>query len=94
MLHLVFQPSLTILTRLHHQAAVIFLNHATLMLVKDSQWQTAVQSLIKTTPCYVLLDDLALRGMTTHDVIDGLHFVDYQTFVELACQHTPIQSWT
>ena len=94
MLHLVFQPSPLILTRLHHQTAVIFLNHATVMLLKDSQCQAAVQSLVKTSNCYVLSDDLAIRGIMAHDLIDGLQLITYQTFVELTCQNTPIQSWT
>lgn len=91
MLHLVFEISAEVLTRLQNQAAVIFLNNAVLGLVKNSQWQNELAMI---TPSYVLHDDLILRGIETDLLIDNIVPIDYAAFVKLTIENTPIQTWT
>ncbi len=94
MLHLIFDFSNpTVLNRLHNQAGVIFLNNAVLRLVKESLFQNALLELLMTTPCYVLNDDLMLRGIENDLLLDGITQIDYKKFIELTIEHTPIQTW-
>lgn len=91
MLHLVFELSSEVLARLQNQSAVIFLNNAVLGLIKHSKWQNELAAL---TPCYVLIDDLMMRGIETELLMDGITPIDYAQFVQLTLEHTPIQTWT
>ena len=95
MLHLIFELSDSIvLNRLHNQAGVIFLNNAVLKLLKNAVFQTALTELLCTTPCYVLSDDLTLRGIETDLLLEQIAVIDYAKFVQLTLEHTPIQTWT
>ncbi len=91
MLHLVFEISPTVLARLQNQAGVIFLNNAVLGLLKNSQWQ---KELAMIAPCYVLNEDLILRGIEADLLIEGITAIDYAQFVQLTIENTPIQTWT
>lgn len=91
MLHLVFDLSSDVLARLQNESTVIFLNNAVLGLIKNSKWQNELATL---TPCYVLSDDLTLRGIETNLLVDGITPIDYTQFVQLTLEHTPIQTWT
>ena len=91
MLHLVFELSSEVLARLPKQDAVIFLNNAVLGLLQNSKWQNQLAEIV---PCYVLRDDLTLRGIETARLIDGLTPIDYAQFVQLTVENTPIQTWT
>ncbi len=93
MLHLIFELSLPTLARLKNQAGVIFLNNAVLGLIQHSQWQNKLTELANETPCYVLSDDLTLRGIKTHLLCEGIMPIDYAQFVQLTVEHTPIQTW-
>lgn len=94
MLHLVFELSPVTLQRLANQAGIVFLNNAVLGLLKNSAWQIMLTELLSTTPCYVLNDDLILRGIETNLLFDGIIPIDYAQFVQLTVNHTPIQTWT
>jgi sulfur relay protein TusB/DsrH len=94
MLHLIFELSSTTLERLPHQTGVIFLNNAVFCLVKNSRFQIALTELFATTPCYVLSNDLTLRGIDVDLLIDGITRIDYAQFVQLTIEHSPIQTWT
>ncbi len=94
MLHLVFELSPVTFQRLANQAGIIFLNNAVLGLLKNSAWQITLAELLSTTPCYVLNEDLTLRGIETNLLCDGIIPIDYAQFVQLTVNHTPIQTWT
>lgn len=91
MLHLVFEISPQVLERIKNQAAVIFLNNAVFGLLKNSQWQNELAMI---TPCYVLKEDLMLRGIELNLLIDSVMPIDYAQFVKLTVENTPIQTWT
>ena len=42
---------------------------------------------------YVLGPDLAARGMTEDQIIDGIKVVDYEGFVDLTTEHENVQAW-
>jgi sulfur relay protein TusB/DsrH len=91
MLHLVFEISLEVLERVKNQDVVIFLNNAVLCLLKNSQWQNQLATI---TPSYVLNEDLILRGIKRDSLIEGILPIDYEQFVKLTIENTPIQTWT
>jgi sulfur relay protein TusB/DsrH len=91
MLHLVFEISSEVLARLQNQAPVIFLNNSVLGLLKNSQWQNELAFI---TPCYVLNEDLILRGIGDDLIIDGITPIDYRQLVKLTVENTPIQTWS
>lgn len=91
MLHLVFELSTQVLARLSNQGTVIFLNNAVLGLLKNSKWQNQIAEIV---PCYVLRDDLTLRGIEISSIIEGVTPIDYSQFVTLTVENTPIQTWT
>ncbi|MEI7796520.1 MAG: sulfurtransferase complex subunit TusB [Methylococcaceae bacterium] len=93
MLHLVFELSPATLGRLQHQSSVIFLNNSVWRLIKNSTFQSALTELFLFTPCYVLNEDLTLRGIESDSLLDGITRIDYTQFVELTVNHTPIQTW-
>jgi tRNA 2-thiouridine synthesizing protein B len=95
MLHLVFDFSnKTILQRVQADSCVIFLNNAVLKLLKDSHFEDDLNALVKITPCYVLNDDLILRGLESDLILSGIDVIDYAKFVQLTIENTPIQTWT
>ncbi len=51
-----------------------------------------VEQALKNFPIYALYPDIEARGMQDR-VIDGIKLVDYSGFVELATEHTSVQSW-
>lgn len=95
MLHLVFNlHDNVILQRLYHQSGVIFLNNAVFQLLKNSRFELDFLELLKTTPCYVLNDDLTLRGIEIGLLLASIEVIDYSKFVQLTTENTPIQTWT
>lgn len=65
---------------------VILINDGTYALASQ---KTALANLISEHRLFALADDLTLRGLTNHETIA----ISYERFVELSCQHNPIQSW-
>lgn len=94
MLHLIFELSDTVvLQRLQNQAGVIFLNNSVNRLLKNSRFESALNALFLSTQCYVLNDDLALRGIGCELLLDNITPIDYTQFVQLTVNHSPIQTW-
>lgn len=91
MLHLVFELSNEVLTRLSNQDKIIFLNNAVFGLLKNTKWQNQIAEIV---PCYVLQEDLILRGIENTLLIEGIMPIDYAQFVLLTVENTPIQTWT
>jgi len=52
----------------------------------------AARLLAKTAAIHVLQPDAAARGIANR-IAAGIAAVDYAGFVQLCCEHTPIQSW-
>jgi tRNA 2-thiouridine synthesizing protein B len=42
---------------------------------------------------YVLGPDVSARGMDDKTLVDGIHVVDYEGFVDLVVEHEVAQSW-
>jgi len=72
-----------------------------LLFVEDGVYAvtvgTAVQDNVKKATeehvLYALGPDLAARGITEDQVIDGVNIVDYGDFVDLAAKNDRVQAW-
>ncbi|MGZ5056002.1 MAG: sulfurtransferase complex subunit TusB [Methylobacter sp.] len=96
MLHLVFQSPIetAVLERIDSGDVVVFLENAVLRLLQNSVISGAVtQQLGKNRFC-VLSDDIAIRGISPNELIEGLEVIDYAGLVELTVNNPVIQSWT
>jgi sulfur relay protein TusB/DsrH len=73
---------------------VIFLNNAVFQLLKNSRFESDLTALAQTTSCYVLNDDLTIRGIEMTLILENIEPIDYAKFVQLTAENTPIQTWT
>ena len=72
-----------------------------ILLIEDAiyatQKNTAVAKKINTAvvehTVYALKPDLDARGIDKNAIIDGISLVDYEGFVQLATEHSGVQSW-
>ena len=96
MLHLVFQSPIeaAVLERIDSGDVVVFLENAVLRVLQNSVISDAVtQQLGKNRLC-VLSDDIAIRGISPNELIEGLEVIDYAGLVELTVNNPIVQSWT
>ncbi|CAG1020622.1 Protein TusB [Patescibacteria group bacterium] len=91
MLHIISNINPSLLNRIHHNDAVIFLENAVLGLLKNSRYQEKLSEL-KTL--YVLNEHLKERGILKEEILEHITIIDYARFVELTIEHHPIHSWT
>ncbi len=61
---------------------------APLVLIGDGVYCAATLDAKQLQNTYALLDDCKARGLTPN-----IETIDYPLFVELTCQHNPIQTW-
>lgn len=96
MLHLVFQSPLeaVVLERIEPGDVVVFLENAVLRVLQNSVISAALTRKLGQNRFYVLTDDIAVRGITSDELIAGLEVIDYAGLVELTVNNPVIQSWT
>lgn len=61
---------------------------APLLLIGDGVYCAATLDGNQQLNTYALIDDCNARGLTPN-----IETIDYPRFVELTCQHNPIQTW-
>lgn len=96
MLHLVFQSPLeaVVLERIEPGDVVVFLENAVLRVLQHSAINSKLTRKLAQNRFCVLSDDIAVRGMTSYELIAGLEVIDYAELVELTVNNPVIQSWT
>jgi tRNA 2-thiouridine synthesizing protein B len=94
MLHLIFAAPVTnaILARVGAADEVVFLENAVLAIVQHNVLTNF--ALLNTGQCYVLADDLAVRGITANELRPSIQVINYAEFVALSVKHPTSQSWT
>jgi tRNA 2-thiouridine synthesizing protein B len=95
MLHLIFQSPLKkeTLQRIGKADAVLFLENATLQLLKNGVNHPNLNNLLASNPLFVLVSDMEMRGIDVAELIEGITVIDYAEWVALTTQYHPIQSW-
>ncbi len=95
MLHLVFNLSdVSLLRRLQSpDSVVVFFDNAVASLFEKSLFETTLIDLMRLTPCYVLNEDLACRGIKKENLIKGIICINYTELVHMTINQTPICTW-
>lgn len=96
MLHLVFQflGDTAILERIDTGDGVVFLDNAVLRILQDGNLANRLMPLLSNHRFYALADDLAIRGITADELIQGIEIIDYPKLVALTVEHSLIQTWS
>jgi tRNA 2-thiouridine synthesizing protein B len=95
-LHLVFQSpiEIAVLERIDPGDVVVFLENAVLRVLKNSVISVALTRQLGKNRFCVLSDDIAIRGISPNELIEGLEVIDHAGLVELTVNNAVIQSWT
>jgi tRNA 2-thiouridine synthesizing protein B len=95
MLHLIFQSPLQTATlqRIAEGDAVLFLESATLHLLKNSLQCSELQQLLTSNHLFVLISDIETRGISSAELMTGITVIDYAEWVNLTTEYQVIQSW-
>lgn len=96
MLHLIFQSPIepAILERIDSGDVVVFLENAVLRTLQNSGISDMLSQQLSCTRLCVLSDDIAVRGIASDALINGIEAIDYAELVELTVNNPVIQSWT
>ena len=73
--------------------AVVLLENAVLGCRRGSLWGEAWQATAVTRRVFVMLPDLAARGILPSSVAAGIDPIDYAGLVALCCEYDLVQSW-
>ena len=95
MLHIISGSPITlsVLQRIDHGDAILFIDSAVLMLGESSSMAEQLKLMTNNNKLYVLAEDLLIRGIQPESLIPGIAEVDFQGFVKLTEANTLIQSW-
>lgn len=96
MLHLIFQSPMAdaIIGRIGPGDGVVFMGSAVLQLLRAGRLNSALSQLSERSPLFALADDLATRGITEDELVQGVTPIDYAELVALTVKYPLIQSWT
>lgn len=94
MLHLVFHTPVdsTLLQRISSEDAIVFMDNAVLLLLKNSIFCKALSNLTHHS-CYALLEDLQIRGINPQELSADIQIINYTQLVDLTVANSVIQSW-
>lgn len=95
MLHIISKPLAdpTLLERTEVGDTIILIEDATLEAIESAPHQQHWQRLLLGQNICVLAEDLAIRGLGSARILQGIKIVDYQGFVQLAVDIEVIHSW-
>lgn len=73
-------------------SAVLLMEDGVYAAARDTAVSRQMQEALKSVRIYALKPDVEARGLQTR-VMDGIHLVDYEGFVDLVVEHGAVQSW-
>ena len=95
MLHLIFQSpiEMAILDRIDSGDDVVFLENSVLRILKNGFLSDTLMQFLKQNGLYVLVDDIAVRGIAADELVNGIEVIDYSELVRMSVKNPVIQSW-
>jgi tRNA 2-thiouridine synthesizing protein B len=95
-LHLIFQSPVeaAILERIDSGDDVVFLENSVLRILQNGLLRDTLTQLLARSRLYVLSDDIAVRGIATEELVEGIEAIDYAGLVALTVKNPVIQSWS
>jgi sulfur relay protein TusB/DsrH len=96
MLHLIFQSpvELAILERIDSGDDVVFLENSVLRILNNGTLSETLTQLLTQNRLCVLADDIEVRGIAVHELVNGIEVIDYSELVGLTVKNPVIQSWS
>jgi sulfur relay protein TusB/DsrH len=96
MLHLIFQSPVEVATlaRMDAGDVAVFFENSIFRLLKTGSLDNLLTEQLKNNRFCVLADDLAVRGITSDELINGLDIIDYAELVSFTVDNALIQTWT
>jgi tRNA 2-thiouridine synthesizing protein B len=94
-LHLLSQSPIeaAVLERVDSGDVVVFLENAALRILQNGNVNHPLLQQLGRSRLCVLSDDLAVRGINSNELIEGIEVIDYAELVELTINNPIIQSW-
>lgn len=74
-------------------SSVLLLEDGVYAAVPGTAVEPKLRDLATKVKIHVLGPDLKARGLSADKVIEGVNVVDYGGFVDLVCEHSPVQAW-
>ena len=74
-------------------SAVLLIEDAVVAATDKTPFAPTLTEALSRVSVYVLGADLDARGVPRDRVIDAVEVIDYEKFVDLACQYDSVQSW-
>jgi tRNA 2-thiouridine synthesizing protein B len=74
-------------------SGILLLEDAVYAALQGTSVTDEVVGCSKDFQIYVLGPDLAARGMSDKQIINGLEIIDYEGFVDLVVEHDAVHSW-
>ncbi|MFZ2725198.1 MAG: sulfurtransferase complex subunit TusB [Methylococcaceae bacterium] len=96
MLQLIFQSPLEsdLFSRFSVGDDIVFLENALFFLLKKGRFNLELSRLQEKYKLYVLKDELAVRGINSDELVQGINVIDYTQFVQLTVTNQLSYSWT
>jgi tRNA 2-thiouridine synthesizing protein B len=96
MLHLIFQSpiALAILERVDSGDDVVFLENSVLRILQNGSLSETLTQLLTQNRLCVLAEDIEVRGIAAHELVNGIEVIDYSELVRLTVKNPVIQSWS
>ena len=95
MLHLIYQSPLKVATlqRIGANDSVLFLENSLFQLLKKGAFESLLTENLRAQSLFVLKDEIQLRGIMEHELIDTVQVIPYEGFVNLTLENALIQTW-
>jgi len=74
-------------------SAILLIEDGVYAALADTAMSNKISSRMEDFKFYVLGLDIETRGLGESPLIDGIISVDYSGFVDLAAEHSAVQSW-
>ncbi len=81
------------LERVGHGDAVLLLEGGVYAARKDSVFSPQLKVAMRQVSIHALSPDLVARGIGPEELLEGVVLVDYEGFVKLSLDYSPIISW-
>jgi tRNA 2-thiouridine synthesizing protein B len=96
MLHLIFQSPIEIATldRIDSGDDVVFLENAVLRILQNGNLSETMTQILTQNRLCVLAEDIEVRGIAAHELVNGIDVIDYSELVRLTVKNPVIQSWS
>lgn len=95
MLHIIAKSPIEplMLDRIDAGDAVLFIRSAVLVLLSGNILRERLKTMSIQNQLFTLSPDLAARGISAGELLEGIRIIDYADFVELTIEHPVINSW-